>query len=126
MRAALRSPRHRTRKANSGQGWRYQQPAVGNQNGGYCGSFLLFAHALLKPEAFAHHGQDMGMMGQPVQQGLGQLFAAEHLWLLREVLISGHDERLPLVALGHRLEEELCSLFGFHLQPISSMINKSI
>jgi len=53
----------------------------------------------------------VGMMGQPVQQGPGQLFAAEHLWPLGKVQIGGHDEGLPLVALGRYLEEELGSLF---------------
>ena len=52
------------------------------------------------------------MMGQPVQQGPGQLFTAEHLRPLGKVQIGGHDEGLPLIALGGHLEEELVTLFG--------------
>ena len=63
-------------------------------------------------EAFPVRGQDVGMMGQPVQQGPGQLPAAKHLWPLREVQVVSHDERLPLIALRHHLEEELGSITG--------------
>jgi hypothetical protein len=40
------------------------------------------------------------MMGQPVQEGPGQLLAAKHLWPLREAQVGSHDERLPLIALA--------------------------
>jgi hypothetical protein len=79
--------------------------AVGHPKGDHCSSSLLLAHTL--PEAFPIHGQDVGMVGQPVQQGPGQLFAAEHLRPLGKVQIGGHEEGLPLVALGCHLEEEL-------------------
>ena len=51
------------------------------------------------------------MMGQPIQQGPGQLFAAEHLRPWGKVQIGGQDEGLPLIAPGRHLEEELGSLF---------------
>ena len=52
------------------------------------------------------------MMGQPVKQGPEHLPAANHLWLLREVQVGSHDERLPLIALGHHQEEELGAITG--------------
>ena len=82
---------------------------MGHSKRAHCKLASFFTHAFPEPIAFTIHGQDVGMMGQPVQQGPGQLFAAEHLWPLGEVQISGHDERLALVTLGHYLEEELGS-----------------
>jgi hypothetical protein len=49
----------------------------------------------------------MGMVGQPVQQSPGELFTAEHLRPLGKLQVGGQDERLPLIALGRYLEEEL-------------------
>jgi len=92
MRAALGSPLLITQEVSSGQGWRYENQTVGHPKGSHRRSFPFSAHAFPEPEAFPIHSQDVGMVGQPVQQSAGQLFAAEHLWPMGEVQISGHDE----------------------------------
>ena len=92
MRAALGSPLLITQKVSSGQGWRYEIQTVGHPKGSHRRSFTFSAHAFPEPEAFPIHSQDVGMVGQPVQQSAGQLFAAEHPWPMGEVQISGHDE----------------------------------
>jgi hypothetical protein len=61
-----------TQEVSSGQGWRYQHQAVGHPKGSHRRSSPFFTHALPEPEAFPVHGQDVGLMGQPVQEGPGQ------------------------------------------------------
>jgi hypothetical protein len=51
------------------------------------------------------------MVGKAIQQGSGELFAAEHLRPLGKLQVGGDDQRLPLVALGYHLEEQLGPLF---------------
>jgi hypothetical protein len=71
----------------------------------------FFTHALPEPEVFPFHNQDVGIMGQPIQQGSSQLLAANHLWPLGEAQLGSPDERLSFVTPGYHLEEELGSLF---------------
>ena len=83
---------------------------LGYPKGSHRRSFPFSAHAFSEPEAFSVRSENVGMMGQPVQQGPGQLPAAKHMWPLREVQGGRHEERLPLIPLSHYLEEELGSI----------------
>ena len=68
--------------------------------------------ALVETKALAVHFQDMGMMGEPVQQRPGQAFGAEHLGPLVEGKIAGQQGGAASVALAEHLEQEFGAGLG--------------
>ena len=68
--------------------------------------------ALVETKAITVHFQDMGMMGEPVQQRPGQAFGAEHLGPLVEGKIAGQQGGAASVALAEHLEQEFGAGLG--------------
>jgi len=73
MRAALGSPCLSLKKFLPAKAGVIGIRLLATRKGAMADHPLFFTHALPEPEAFAVHGQDVGMMGQAVQQGPGQL-----------------------------------------------------
>jgi hypothetical protein len=68
-----------------------------------------FAAALLETVAVAVHFQDVHVMSEPVEQGTGEAFGAEHLGPFLEGQVRGDHGRASLIALAEHLEEPTAS-----------------
>jgi hypothetical protein len=55
---------------------------------------------------------DVGAMGEPLDDRLGEPWIGEHLGPLAEGQVGGHDQRAAFVALGDDLEDELGGALG--------------
>jgi hypothetical protein len=73
--------------------------------------FLLPGHALFEPITLLVHGQDVSMLGGAIQYGTRELLTVEDLGPRGEIRVRGHDNGLPLIAIGNCLEEEFGSPF---------------
>jgi len=63
--------------------------------------------AFVSAVGIAAGGQDMGVMGQAVQQRRAQLLVAKDFGPLREGQIGCDDGRAPFVTLGQQIEQQL-------------------
>jgi len=61
------------------------------------GSRLILFEALAEAEGLANEFEDVGVMGQTIQQGGGQPFIAEDLRPVREFQVAGDDQRHAFV-----------------------------
>jgi hypothetical protein len=59
--------------------------------------FFFSLHTLTKAVRIAHKFQDMGMMGEPVNQSGGQSFVSEDLRPIAKFKVAGHDDSGSLV-----------------------------
>ena len=60
-----------------------------------------------QPVVFAVHLQDVGVVGETVQQRAGEPFRTEGLGPFVEGRVGGHQDGAPLLALGEDFEEQL-------------------
>jgi len=68
--------------------------------------------ALVEPEAFAVHLENVDVVGQPVEDGAGEALGAEDLGPFVEGQVRGGDDGAALVALRDDLEEERGACLG--------------
>jgi len=61
---------------------------------------------------FSGQGDDFGVVHEPVDHRGGDDVVTEHFTPAAELLVAGDDQRGPLVAGGHELEEQVRG-FGF-------------
>ena len=97
---------------SEGTGRRFD-PCPAHQNSGALrtlarGAFF-FRGQFVETIALAVYFQDMDKVGETVQQRPGQAFGAEHLGLLVEGQIAGHQGGTALVALAEHLEQQFGS-----------------
>lgn len=83
------------------------------------------AFGILEPVAFALGLEDVAAMGQPVEGGAGQAFAAQDFGPVLERQIRRHDKTAALVRPGDDVEEELSSGLAGGDLPSSSRISRS-
>ena len=62
--------------------------------------------------AFAVGFEDVDAVGQPVEHGPGEPFAAQHLRPVFKRQVGGDDEAGALVSAGHDIEEQLSPSLG--------------
>jgi transposase len=68
--------------------------------------------SVFEPIAVAFEGDDFGVVDESVDHGGGHDVVAEDLAPAAELFVAGDDQRGPLVAAGHQLEEQVGG-FGF-------------
>ena len=73
--------------------------------------FLLFP-GLLQPVAVPVALDNMRFVGQPIQQGCGEVGIAKDLGPVAEAEIAGNNHRALFMAFSQDLEEQLGALFG--------------
>src|SRR5829696_8247482 len=81
-----------------------QQPACGSVGGGP-GCLLL--EAVAEAPGLGAGVDDVGAVGEAVDDGLGEPGVGEHLRPFAEREVGGDDQRAAFVALGEDLEDEL-------------------
>ena len=67
---------------------------------------------MAKPPALRSGLDDVGPVGDPIDDGLGQARVGKHLSPLAKGQVAGHDQRPALVALGDHLEHQLGGPLG--------------
>src|SRR3974377_1417119 len=85
---------------------RVWQPGAGGGGSAARGGLALSA-PLLESVAVALHLQDVDMMGEPVEQGAGEAFGAEHFRPFLKRQVRGDDRRAGLGALAGGPKEKL-------------------
>ena len=81
--------------------------AIGYANYGTSEAFSI-AQAVTVTSGF----EDMATVGQPIERGSGEAFAAEHLGPVLEGQIGRHDQALPLVGGADHVEQQLRAKFA--------------
>ena len=71
------------------------------------GTIIGIGLALVSPIGIAASGEDMGMMGQPIEQSGGKLFVGKDLDPLGERRIGSDDCGTPLVTLSQQIKQQL-------------------
>ena len=68
---------------------------------------LLPLHSLPKAIGFAHEFDDVGAMGEPVEESQGQSFIPENLGPVCKFEVGGDNYGYPLVEGGDKLKDQL-------------------
>lgn len=72
----------------------------------------IAAQALPEAVGLADEFDDVGLVGQPIQEGQGQFFITKDLSPITKLEIGGHDQRDPLVQGGTELEDQMSAEIG--------------
>ena len=70
----------------------------------------LLLHALPKAVRFPEQFEDVGMMGQAIQKGSRQAFAAKDLHPIGELQISANDKGQPFVKFRAEGKQSVCAI----------------
>ena len=101
------SSRSRARRARrSGEG------AGGSRRGGQPPFLVVAGEAVAEAPGLGAGLDDVGLVGEPVDDGLGEPGVGEHLGPLAEGEVGGHDQRAAFVALGDDLEDDFGGALG--------------